>query len=146
MARFLRFSHRRRHRLLLVGINLQSYSLIERHTQEVIDDLKTQGPIRVVDAANVAQYREAAVGIIPQKNQNPGQGFAHDAAAQLAGDDLANGLIELRVRIRVAGKYCSAWRDHRDVSGDQRRHTEPAFTLSVGTVGKPIEAVGIDRQ
>ena len=54
----------------------------------MIDDLKTQRPIRVVDTANVAQYREAAAGIVPQKNQNPGQGLAHDATAELARDDL----------------------------------------------------------
>src|ERR1700693_3719370 len=61
---------RRRHRLILAGLDLEPNALVESHAQQVIDDFEAQLPVGVVDAANVAQEREAAFRVVPQKAED----------------------------------------------------------------------------
>ena len=79
---------RRRHRLLLVGLDLEANALVESHAEEIVDDLEAQRPVGIVDAANVAEHGEAAFRVVAQKLQDPGQGFALDPTAQFAGANL----------------------------------------------------------
>jgi len=75
-------SNRGRHRVLLVGFQLEADALVQSHTKEVVHELEAQRPIGIVDAANVTEHREGASRVIAQKLQNPRQGFSLDPRTQ----------------------------------------------------------------
>src|SRR5665213_2154439 len=58
------------HGLLLVGLQLHADAQIVAHAEEIIDHVEAQRPVRIVDAANVAEHGEAALRIVAQKTQH----------------------------------------------------------------------------
>ena len=75
--------------MLFVGVDLDPDAPVTAQAQEVVDDLEAQRPVRVVDAANVAEHVEAALPVVAQKAERNGQRFALDPDAQLAAPNLA---------------------------------------------------------
>src|SRR6516162_2478674 len=71
------------HRLLLIGFDYDSDPLVEVHAEEIVDDLETQRPAGIVDAADVAQHPKAAFWVIAEEFEDARQGLALDPAAEL---------------------------------------------------------------
>src|SRR5215472_9550640 len=88
-ARTAEKSDRGRHRLLPVGVELQTNTLVQSDTEEVVYDLEAHWPIGIVDTANVAEHGKAAPRVIAQKSHNAGQPLTLDPTAQLAPTDLS---------------------------------------------------------
>jgi hypothetical protein len=75
---------RGRHRLLFIGLELESNPLIEAHAEEVVDNLEAQWPVGVVDATDVAEDPETAFRVATQEFEDTRQRLALDPAAKLA--------------------------------------------------------------
>jgi hypothetical protein len=58
---------RGRHRLLFIGLYLQTDTLIEGHAEEVVNDLEAELAVRVIHATDVAQHRERTFRVVAQK-------------------------------------------------------------------------------
>jgi len=56
--------------MLLVGLERHANALVEAHAQQIVDDLETLRPVRVVDTAQIAQQIEAAFRVVAQKAEN----------------------------------------------------------------------------
>ena len=75
--------------MLLIGLERHANALVEAHAQQIVDDLETLRPVRVVDTAQIAQQIEAAFRVIAQQAENPDQILPLDTTGQFAMADFA---------------------------------------------------------
>src|SRR5947208_8324570 len=69
------------HGLLFVGLDLDADALVEPHAEEVIDDLEALWPVWEIDAADVAEHGEGAIGVVAQEFQHMRQSLPFHPAA-----------------------------------------------------------------
>ena len=67
----------------LVGFELEPDALVEMHAQQVVDDIEARLAVGIIDAANVAEQREAAFRVVAQESQHPQQRLALDRSSTI---------------------------------------------------------------
>src|SRR4029077_9170880 len=71
------------HGLLLIGLKFHPNTPIAAHAQQIINHLKANRPIRIIEAANVAEHAEPALRVVAQECQHLENALARDADAEL---------------------------------------------------------------